>query len=65
METDLKLKICEDRTDENKDMPYLEVVGVLIYISATTKLDIGFTVISLDQFNHYYIAKYWKSQNEF
>lgn len=48
-------------TAQEKDLPYRELIGMLMYLSVCTRPDIAYTVSYLSQFNCCYNEIHWKS----
>lgn len=56
----LKKDVCCS-TVPNRDLPYRELIGMLMYLSVCTRPDIAYTVSYLSQFNCCYNETHWKS----
>ncbi|KMQ88472.1 retrovirus-related gag-pol polyprotein [Lasius niger] len=56
----LKKDVCCSTVQE-KDLPYRELIGMLMYLSVCTRPDIAYTVSYLGQFNCCYNETHWKS----
>lgn len=62
METARHLEICAN-VDNSRSVvvPFVELVGALIYLTRTTRPDISFAVYFLARFTHLYDEKEWKA----
>jgi hypothetical protein len=62
VDLDTKLKRNGQQTEEDLKLSYHELVGVLTYLSTTTRPDISFAVSCLGQFNNCYKEDHWKAE---
>lgn len=56
MESGLKLTKCEK---SNKNLPYQQLIGCLMYLAILTRPDIAYSVVYLSQFNNCYDKEHW------
>lgn len=49
----------ENPTDEDRNLPYRELVGALMYVALGTRPDISFAVSHLSQFNNCFDRTHW------
>ena len=60
MDVNTKLTRTEEEpSDEEKRLPYRELVGALMYLAVATRPDIAFAVSALSQFNTNYSQIHW------
>lgn len=53
------LELTEEPDEDEKKLPYRELVGVLMYLAVSTRPDIARAVSSLSQFNNRYGHSHW------
>ena len=62
MDVNTKLTRTEEEpSDEEKRLPYRELVGALMYLAVATRPDIAFSVSALSQFNTNYRQIHWSA----
>lgn len=61
MNTNVKLSRSTNEVpfDDERRLPYRELVGALMYLAVTTRPDIAHAVSSLSQFNNCYKQNHW------
>lgn len=59
LDKNVKLSKSEDRTPEDEELPYRELIGALTYLAQCTRPDISFSVSYLSQFNNCYKYAHW------
>ena len=60
-DTGIKLVKMSNTSEEDKKLPYRELVGALTYLSTSTRPDIAFAVSCLGQFNNCFGAEHWRA----
>ena len=63
--TPLECKLQLDSGGDPCDVPYQELIGALMYLAATTRPDIMYSVSYLSQFSQKPTSEHWKLQKGF
>lgn len=62
MDASVKLDLpTEAPSEDEREVPYRELVGALMYLAVTTRPDIAYAVSSLSQFNNVYGRSHWSA----